>query len=348
MTKNKKKSSSNRLFKNVILFISGTIIIFLLSYFVGIEDLITSLKRIPPLVLIGLFLMQIATMVMLCFISYKLIKKIIPDLNFKSMWNIHLIVTFVENVTPGAKIGGEFIKIYLLKKDYALEYSKLIIAGVVQKFITMTPFIFLSAICLLYLSKVEGATHFIKISMYVSGALISMIGIFILIIIFSNSIKNQRFFLTHINSECAIEKNTYFKNMPFLEKKIESISKISTITKSFGTINEIIFLLSIAFIIWILYPIKIYIIAHFLGFDIGFISLTVAVFIAFLIGTIPLFPGGLGTFEATMAGILTLFGLPLENGIILALISRTVTFWFPIAFTLIPSLNTLFNLKDKQ
>lgn len=98
---------------------------------------------------------------------------------------------------------------------------------------------------------------------------------------------------------------------------------------------------------WILYPIKVYIIAHFLGFDIGFIPLTSALFVAFLVGIIPLFPGGLGTFEATMAGILTLFGLPIENGLILVLISRTVTFWFPIAFTLFPSLYILFNLKNK-
>jgi len=94
--------------------------------------------------------------------------------------------------------------------------------------------------------------------------------------------------------------------------------------------------LSLAF--WFLYPVKTFIISNHLGFDIGFSPIVGATFLAYLVGTLPLTPGGLGSFEATLAVILSQQGITFAEGLTIALLLRVITFWFPLVLSALVSI----------
>ncbi len=90
--------------------------------------------------------------------------------------------------------------------------------------------------------------------------------------------------------------------------------------------------------VWILEISGIYLAALAIGYKIPFSLAAVAGITSFLAQTIPLTPGGIGVYEGTMAGVLSLFGIPLATGISLTLIDHfvraTVTLIFGIISTI--------------
>jgi hypothetical protein len=70
-----------------------------------------------------------------------------------------------------------------------------------------------------------------------------------------------------------------------------------------------------------------------LSLEVGLFSVAVITYTAYLISMVPLLPGGLGSFEATMVMMFSLYGLNPAEGLAVALISRLVTYWFPLGLS---------------
>ena len=98
--------------------------------------------------------------------------------------------------------------------------------------------------------------------------------------------------------------------------------------------GELILQFVLALAIWLLYPAKLYVLAVQIQPDIPLVYIGSITFVSYLIGMLPLFPGGLGGFEGTMTGLLRGLGVPLSGAAALAVIFRFVTFWFVILVSL--------------
>jgi len=77
--------------------------------------------------------------------------------------------------------------------------------------------------------------------------------------------------------------------------------------------------------IWILYPAKFYILAVPLG--LSFFEAAAITFAAYFVAMLPIFPGGLGGFEATMTGLLVAAGIAAADAAVVTVFFRFVTFW---------------------
>jgi hypothetical protein len=96
------------------------------------------------------------------------------------------------------------------------------------------------------------------------------------------------------------------------------------------TVKERYWLFSVSLLVWALYPLKIYVVALMLGFNVEPLFVAIATYTTYLISMIPLLPGGLGTFEGSMAFMFTYAGFSFAEGLAIALLARLVTFWFPL------------------
>ena len=88
------------------------------------------------------------------------------------------------------------------------------------------------------------------------------------------------------------------------------------------------------------------------GVDVNFVHLLVAYGVATTFGSLPLTPGGLGVFEATMLGTLALLGVGYEAAIPM-LGYRLFNFWLPIPLAMLfyPTLHigaTRYTRKEPQ
>jgi len=126
----------------------------------------------------------------------------------------------------------------------------------------------------------------------------------------------------------------FFKVLPLIPEhyKAKAQSFLASLRLTFFNLLKdtrlFIFLIIQAYVIWLLYAVKAYIVAQSLGIDISFAQITVVTLFSYMIAMIPLFPGGLGSFEAAYAFMFTSMGFDVELGITSALILRFVTFWF--------------------
>ena len=89
-------------------------------------------------------------------------------------------------------------------------------------------------------------------------------------------------------------------------------------------------LLVIAVLIWALYPLKVALAARVSGVSVSPAAILAATFGAYALGLLPVTPGGLGTYEVGMAGILIASGIGPGEAAAVTLLSRVVTFWWPL------------------
>jgi uncharacterized protein (TIRG00374 family) len=81
---------------------------------------------------------------------------------------------------------------------------------------------------------------------------------------------------------------------------------------------------------WFSEGFSLYLLAHALG---AHVHAMVCVFIfsfSMIVGAISILPGGLGSTEATMAGLLVLQGVPLQTAIFATAMVRITTLWFAV------------------
>ena len=238
-----------------------------------------------------------------------------PD--FSTILQVNFAATFIESITPSSKLGGESAKVYLFYNLTKNNVSEIIAAVTIQKAATFIPFLIISLSVLTYWPY--GYSEFLTFSFSTSTIfyLISLIISIYLLLKFS-------------------KKNSYIKNKILgFEKSINDIAKT---IKDILTIPRFLYLVFFALVFWFLYPVKTYILSNHLNFDIGFLPITASTFLAYLIGTLPLTPGGLGSFEATLALILSQQGISFAEGLTIALLLRLITFWFPLILSALVSI----------
>ncbi len=87
-------------------------------------------------------------------------------------------------------------------------------------------------------------------------------------------------------------------------------------------------------LVWLLYPAKVMLAAYIVRVAVAPEALFAATYGAYFLGLLPLTPGGVGVYEAGMIGILAASGVAPSQAAMVALMSRTTTFWWPLLLSL--------------
>ncbi|NLB89131.1 MAG: flippase-like domain-containing protein, partial [Syntrophomonadaceae bacterium] len=98
--------------------------------------------------------------------------------------------------------------------------------------------------------------------------------------------------------------------------------------------GEWIFQFILSMLIWVLFPIKMFLLTLPLFPEAHFIYISAITFVSYMVAMLPIFPGGLGGFEGTMSGLLLIMGMSLSDSAVIAVVFRFVTFWFVILISL--------------
>lgn len=81
-------------------------------------------------------------------------------------------------------------------------------------------------------------------------------------------------------------------------------------------------------VVWLLFVMKVALAAYALEISVSPAVLLTALFSGYLLGLLPISPGGLGPYEMGMAGVLLSAGMPPHEAAALTLLSRLITFWW--------------------
>ncbi len=322
--------------KNLLLWIIGIIVLTAAVFILGLEEISASIRQVNPVTFVFLVLLQVLTLLAAAIQWQFLLKKSQRKLSLGLVLAINLAGNYVESVTPAVKLGGEAAKVYLFRQHSSLEYDRLAGILLALKYYSMLPFF-----CLVVIFT---GSAFLNYSMPrpALGAFAFLLLFFTAIALLYYRAGDKSVPVSAVQGpERVLPGNNIIKKMCKLEgsllvlknkagKLTAFVNRAALFSRSIANRPERISLISISTAVWIAYPLKVYLVARMLELEIGFFPVAIITFTAYMVSMVPLLPGGLGSFEATMALMFSLNGFNPAEGLTVALLSRLVTYWFPL------------------
>lgn len=285
------------------------------------------MSSITPGALALLFSLQILTLAAGAWIWHFLISRR-TRISFVSIFLINQASSLVEALTPSVKLGGEAARIFLLRKKTEIPYHSLTGIMLVQKFVTMVPFV------LFFLAMTMPALFILDIpwSFVLLGAGLTLACLGLAWICYGRTETRSAPCDPHEdqgqNRDCPSDIIRRLQ-VPG-HKVLNFISGARTSASGLLTAGQTMKALSVSLGVWVLYPVKVYLACHFLGLEVGLLMAGLATLFAYTVSMLPLLPGGLGVYEGGMTAVLCLAGLSPAEGLAVSLLTRLTTFWFPL------------------
>lgn len=274
------------------LFIGFAILFLYLIKNTNFSEMFIQLKKIDLFTIVLLLLLQAITQLILGVQWYRLVYCFS---NVKSFYKVMYILcsgTVIEALTPGAKIGGEFTRYHYLKKELSISKADATKIIVVQKCISMSVLFTISILSFIYIFF----TLSIAMSLFMK---IASIGLALFLLFFLISLL---FFSKYLLKCISFFNLTHSKVAIMIQSYHDSIQLIDT--------KEWIIQYCISLFVWIIFPMKMVILVSSLQVELSFIVLFAITMTCYSIGTLPITPGGLGTFEASLITLLQLVSIP--------------------------------------
>jgi uncharacterized protein (TIRG00374 family) len=234
-----------------------------------------------------------------------------------------LVVSFV---TPMARVGGEPVKIYMLRKnDISTAVSTAIVA--VDTFTEMFSYYIIVMVSMLFV-LLTGVLPYAVVYPFLLILLISsaLLATF-LAMCFNYSILCKVVRL----AKWAASKMSYSMSRRLKESKTDYAWMFYDIFRLMMT-NKLVLLkiFALSFFVKLLEFLRIYFIFLAFGYGISFSTILIAWSIILLVGMVPFLPGGLGLVEASGTYAYMLFGIakPLAGAVMI--IDRLLSYWLVI------------------
>jgi len=285
------------------------------------ESLLYSIRQIPFWLIILLGILQIITQLLLNLQWYCISQLAKSPLTFRQMLYINCQGSVIDGITPGVKFGGEVTRAVQISRIGKLpgEQSAAIVAT--QKIFSLSTLFIILMFVIWYLA---GQVPFMQTRYFqfiTYGVLLLFLVVFVCVFIIPDAMI--KFLQKRTPQRLWIRK--MYRFMFTLLKQIKSVRKNKTALIS-------LFLLSL--LIWLLYPVKMYILAaHFYPANHA-VYIGALTFAAYTVAMLPIFPGGLGGFEGTMSALLVSMGYTISDAATMTIAFRFITFWFVMLISL--------------
>ncbi|WP_409967613.1 lysylphosphatidylglycerol synthase transmembrane domain-containing protein [Bengtsoniella intestinalis] len=271
------------------------------------------LRQLPLWLLPLLIVLQLLTQLLITYQWHQLTALVLGQSHFLKLLHIFTRGSVVEAVTPGAKIGGEAVRLYLLKQDFHCSTSQALSIIAMQKSISMSVLLSICLVSLLHIGR-HIAAHMSTLMQLLSGALVITLVLAMMGLLFFARALSQ--WLTQFHGRVP-------------QGLARQLTAYATATAQLSR-GHWCLQFAISTVVWLLFPIKMVILSATLGVHLSFFVLLSVTMVSYMMGLFPFTPGGIGTFEGTMLALLTLLGVGYTTGLTITLVFRFVTFWLVI------------------
>ena len=221
----------------------------------------------------------------------------------KSSFGI-FISGFSLQFIPGE--AGEFLKVQLLKNRFNIPRSK-------TSPIIITEMLY-NAIGLVALSVTS--IWFFEFTIYI------FVVFSILLVLLFYLINNKKYFLKIINK---FSKIRFFKK--YAEATSESLEIIQNLTKG----KVLVYSVTLSIFFWFIECIAIHLLLSSFGINtIELLALIPMYTSSIILGVVSFLPFGLGVFEGSLAGFLSLHGIHLSISLTIVILARIITRWYSV------------------
>lgn len=300
--------------KKLILKIFGYLLIIGLFVFLIINtdfnEIIDNVKNTSLSIILLLIGLQFSTQLLLGLQWHRITKSIKKESKFSKILYILTTGSVVEALTPGAKIGGEVTRLYYLKKEMKTSTEEATSIIIIQKSVSMSVLFTICIVSFVFLCRIISVGLSIVSQVLIIALVLILITLLIAFLFFSKGVSNR------------LSKSEN-KILTKINKFVTSYAQATTMIKK----KEWLIQYCISFLVWILFPLKMAILSYSLGIEVNFIIIIAITMTAYMIGTLPITPGGLGTFEASMVSMFALVSVSTALSTTATIVFRVITFW---------------------
>ncbi|WP_407379909.1 UPF0104 family protein [Methanobrevibacter sp.] len=310
--------------KSVIFLAISLLILAVMLWFVGIDEVINALK-FADLTLIGVAIVVQVFTYYLYTLRWKILNDI-ADINVSTFKLLPMVLVglAVNNLTPSGRGGGEPVRAYILSREENYPMEETFAAVVADRALDTFPFVLLAVLTII------GMTIYFDFSLSLIVVMVlAVIAIVAILIVLIYMSINPRFGEKVSNWVIRLVRRFYKKNSQELEEKIREVIKGFQDTMNLVIHHKkvLYYALPLSFIIWIFEILRVYLVFLAFGATVSPVVIGEVFILASLVGMIPLLPGGLGAVDGIMIIFYSAAGISSSVAAAATVIERLISFW---------------------
>lgn len=307
-----------RILRNILLYGIGILIILLIIWQIGINDII----NVFLLMDIKLFLIAVFAYFITIFIIMMRWKCLLHINNYNaSLKNLFLLIImgqFINNITPSMKGGSEPFRAYYLTKLENIPYHISFSSVVIERLLDTLVFLILTLIVIIYfISHGMGYAKELMCIWIIIG-LLSALALYVIMH------KTLAYKLVLKISKIISKFSSKTINEDKIKSSIELFQKNIIFFKNNKRKILTPFILSFGW--WIFDIFRIYILFQAIKSNISIIAVSSTYLISLLVGLLPTLPGSLGTSDAVMIGMYSLFNISYSEAAAGTILDRIISY----------------------
>ena len=291
--------------------IIGLIIFILVLNFIDLKSLLESLKQFSTFPFIAYLIVSLLMMMAGVYRWSVILEAHGAKVPFWSLFSYKISGFSLCYITPGALVGGEALRAYLLKRN-KVKFTEALSSVIIDKFFDLS-------IAALFTSLgIIAVISFFEISSYLKTLILLFTVIWVVALsFFLYGALTKKGFFRHIFKFLRLYR---IKRLSKLKVKVEEIE--DNISHFFiNHKKEFRRAVVMSMVLWVLMFVEYKIATVVFGYDAGFVAIFLIICMVGFSYTLPV-PGGLGVLEATQASLHKIIGLKAAQGVLLSLLIR--------------------------
>lgn len=282
----------------------------------------TSLRQVPLPALLALLGLQVVTQLLVNYQWCRIGLAIGGKHGFWQMLYVNARGAVVDAITPGVKAGGEVARGVLLVRAVGYSPQQAAVLVTIQKIASLFSFFLINLAAFTHISTRLQTVGGPALQGAVYTVLLGFLGLTGLLLTRAEWIEQR----------AASWKPTWRWSRALRGYLTTLVSSLKDLKEIKG---ELFRQFALASAIWLLYPVKMILLVRLFTPQFDPVIVAEITFIAYMVGMIPLLPGGLGGFEAVMASLLMAVGVEASPALAITLLFRFITFWSVMALSLV-------------
>jgi len=316
--------------KRISMIILGILLIFALIWWAGIDETM----RLVMSADINYFLMALA-MQLLATLAWALrwrvfLKKAGVEIGFSQILMATFIGVFFNNITPGARAGGEPARMVVINKKAK---SK---SGYGQVFATIMADRILDVIPVMVFTFIA-FKHALSLKIHILLLVLSISTVSLMIILTVSILLsfNEKLAMKFLKWIVGILKRIFPKKFEDIEEKLEeklkkSIFEFRETLMELSTDKAVLIkTLFYSFALWVFMIIRTYFVFESIGYPLELYKILMVQMAGIALGMISILPGGVGITEAVNSALYLSLSMNKSLAVTATVIDRFISFWLP-------------------
>ncbi|WP_297464705.1 lysylphosphatidylglycerol synthase transmembrane domain-containing protein [Thermococcus sp.] len=306
----------------------GIVVIILLLWWAGIGDVIEILKTARLDYFLLAVLAYVASLLAWALRWRVLLRSLNIRASFKTILGALLVGVFVNNVTPGARGGGEPVRMYYIAKKTGEPYGHVFATVMMDRIMDVIPVVFMLLLATIHVYRLGSFT--LTVTLLLLDAFFAIATFATLGVLLSENRTKGILYWLYRQFKRIMPK----KALKYEERFVRIVEiDVPRFQENFRILmrHKRAFVLSLfwSFVTWFFILLRSYFIFCSINNPIRLLDVMVVQMISIVVGMFAIVPGGAGLIEAINSAVYVLLGINKEVAVTATLLERLVSYWGP-------------------